>query len=94
MKLFVDIAVAFCMGAGDLWAETSVSDDGAHVPALDNSWNRALETNDTKALDVPQVCHTPRAFSRYLGQSERHVEMRHLRRGADPISVIRLPVLA
>ena len=25
---------------------------GAHVLALDNSWNRALETNDTKALDM------------------------------------------
>ncbi|MGC2476183.1 MAG: nuclear transport factor 2 family protein [Candidatus Sulfotelmatobacter sp.] len=28
------------------------SDTGAHVLALDNSWNRALETNDTKALDM------------------------------------------
>jgi ketosteroid isomerase-like protein len=30
----------------------SQSDEGAHVLALDNSWNRALETNDTKALDL------------------------------------------
>lgn len=28
------------------------SDEGAHVLALDNSWNRALETKDTKALDM------------------------------------------
>jgi ketosteroid isomerase-like protein len=33
-------------------AQTSRSDDGARVLALDNSWNRALETNDTKALDL------------------------------------------
>jgi ketosteroid isomerase-like protein len=33
-------------------AQTSSSDEGAHVLALDNSWNRALETNDTKALDL------------------------------------------
>ena len=33
-------------------AQTSQSDEGAHVLALDNSWNRALETNDTKALDL------------------------------------------
>lgn len=31
---------------------SSSSDEGAHVLALDNSWNRALETNDTKALDL------------------------------------------
>ena len=28
------------------------SDQGSHVLALDNSWNRALETKDTKALDL------------------------------------------
>ncbi len=28
------------------------SDEGALVLALDNSWNRALEKNDTKALDL------------------------------------------
>jgi ketosteroid isomerase-like protein len=28
------------------------SDEGGHVLALDNSWNRALETKDTKALDL------------------------------------------
>lgn len=31
---------------------SSQSAEGAHVLALDNSWNRALETNDTKALDL------------------------------------------
>jgi hypothetical protein len=34
-------------------AQTSPqSEEGALVLALDNSWNRALETNDTKALDL------------------------------------------
>jgi ketosteroid isomerase-like protein len=33
-------------------AQSSQSNDGALVLALDNSWNRALETNDTKALDL------------------------------------------
>ncbi|MBI3477286.1 MAG: nuclear transport factor 2 family protein [Acidobacteria bacterium] len=28
------------------------SDEGTQVLALDNSWNRALETKDTKALDL------------------------------------------
>jgi len=28
------------------------SDEAAHVLALDNSWNRALEVKDTKALDL------------------------------------------
>ena len=28
------------------------SDEGTHVLALDNSWNRALETKDTKALGM------------------------------------------
>jgi ketosteroid isomerase-like protein len=28
------------------------SDEGAHVLALDNSWNRALETKDSRALDM------------------------------------------
>jgi ketosteroid isomerase-like protein len=30
----------------------SSSDAASHVQALDNSWNRALETKDTKALDL------------------------------------------
>src|SRR5277367_4435692 len=28
------------------------SDEGAHILALDNSWNRALESKDIKALDM------------------------------------------
>ena len=31
---------------------SSQSDEGTHILALDNSWNRALEKNDTKALDL------------------------------------------
>jgi len=52
MKLFAAIALAFCLGAGMAMAQSSSSDEGAHVLALDNSWNRALETKDTKALDM------------------------------------------
>jgi ketosteroid isomerase-like protein len=33
-------------------AQTSRSDDDTLVLALDNSWNRALETKDIKALDL------------------------------------------
>src|SRR6266481_7800678 len=32
--------------------QSARSDEGSHVLALDNSWNRALETKDTKALDM------------------------------------------
>jgi ketosteroid isomerase-like protein len=31
---------------------TQRSDEGAHILALDNSWNRALETSDITALDM------------------------------------------
>lgn len=52
MKLFLAIALTFWLGAGPAASQSSSSDDGAHVLALDNSWNRALETKDTKALDM------------------------------------------
>jgi ketosteroid isomerase-like protein len=45
------VAMVLCIGAG-LAAQNSQSDEGARVLALDNSWNRALETNDTRALDL------------------------------------------
>jgi ketosteroid isomerase-like protein len=32
--------------------ESHRADEGAHVLALDNSWNRALESKDIKALDL------------------------------------------
>jgi ketosteroid isomerase-like protein len=53
--IFVIAMVAFALcfwGGAHTSAQTSESDDGARVLALDNSWNRALETNDTKALDL------------------------------------------
>jgi ketosteroid isomerase-like protein len=35
------------------WArQRTRSDEGGHILALDNSWNRALETKDIKALDL------------------------------------------
>ena len=52
MKLIVVTAFALWMGAGVSWGQTTGSDEGARVLALDNSWNRALETTDTKALDM------------------------------------------
>lgn len=56
MKPLLAIALTFWLGAGLSAAQTSSSqsssDEGTHVLALDNSWNRALETKDTKALDL------------------------------------------
>ena len=52
MKRIVIVAIAFWLGGSAMWAQSSGSDDGARVLALDNSWNRALETNDTKAMDM------------------------------------------
>jgi len=52
VKPIVVIAVALWLGASLAWAQSSDANDGARVLALDNSWNRALETNDIKALDM------------------------------------------
>jgi|SRR5215471_8146600 len=53
MKPILTIAVMVCLGACVAGGQSSSrSDEGAHVLALDNSWNRALETKDTKALDM------------------------------------------
>ena len=53
MKLIVTIAIAIWVSVCPAIGQTSgQSDEGAHVLALDNSWNRALETKDTKALDM------------------------------------------
>jgi ketosteroid isomerase-like protein len=45
MVLLLAVAMAWARQGGR-------SDEGGHVLALDNSWNRALETKDTKALDL------------------------------------------
>jgi ketosteroid isomerase-like protein len=52
MKLYVAFAIALWLSTGVAVAQSPSSDEGAHVLALDNSWNRALETKDTKALDM------------------------------------------
>jgi len=53
MKTILVLAAAIWFAASLAAGQSSVSsDEGAHVLALDNSWNRALETNDTKALDL------------------------------------------
>lgn len=51
-KLIFLSAVALWISAAPSWAQTSSSDEGPHVLALDNSWNRALERTDTRALDM------------------------------------------
>jgi len=51
MKSVFILAITLSLGAA-LAAQSSQSEQGARVLALDNSWNRALETNDTKALDM------------------------------------------
>ena len=43
------LALAMAMASA---GQRGRSDEGGHILALDNSWNRALETKDTKALDL------------------------------------------
>jgi len=48
-------AIFLLLGVTMSWPQQSArssSEAGSHVLALDNSWNRALETKDTKALDL------------------------------------------
>jgi ketosteroid isomerase-like protein len=52
VKPIAVITIALWLGVAVLAAQTSDSAEGTHILALDNSWNRALETNDTKALDL------------------------------------------
>ena len=50
MKRFLALAAFLCFSFSTATAQNS--GDGSVVLALDNSWNRALESNDTKALDL------------------------------------------
>ena len=52
MKSILILGMALGFGVWAMAQTSSQSEDGAHVLALDNSWNRALETNDTRALDM------------------------------------------
>jgi len=53
MKLAIGVGILLLLGSITLLsAQANKSDEGAHVQALDNSWNSALETKDTKALDM------------------------------------------
>jgi len=53
MKSILAIAIAIWVSVCPVKGQTAAqSDEGAHVLALDNSWNRALETKDAKALDL------------------------------------------
>lgn len=51
-KLSFMFVIALLLSVGVAAQTASETDEGPHVLALDNSWNRALETNDTKALDL------------------------------------------
>lgn len=49
----IAVGMIALLGVTMAWAQAhNRSDEGGHVLALDNSWNRALETKDTKALDL------------------------------------------
>lgn len=53
MKRAIAAAIVLLLvSATSSCAQGNTSDEGAHVKALDNSWNSALETKDTKALDM------------------------------------------
>jgi ketosteroid isomerase-like protein len=52
MKSILILGVVLLFNIVAAAQSSSQSEEGAHVLALDNSWNRALETNDTKALDL------------------------------------------
>jgi ketosteroid isomerase-like protein len=52
-KRIIAAGMLLLLGVGTAWArQRSRADERSHVLALDNSWNRALETKDTKALDL------------------------------------------
>jgi hypothetical protein len=52
-KPIIAAGMVLLLGVGMAWArQRTHSDEGGHILALDNSWNRALETKDTKALDL------------------------------------------
>lgn len=52
-KRIIAVVTVLLFSAAMAWPQQSRrSDEASHVQALDNSWNRALETKDTKALDL------------------------------------------
>lgn len=53
MKTILMVAIFLWLAVAAAAAQNTASSDvGPRILALDNSWNRALETNDTKALDL------------------------------------------
>jgi hypothetical protein len=52
MKSIFLFFFALCLVGTAVAQSTGQSDERAHILALDNSWNRALEDNDAKALDL------------------------------------------
>ena len=53
MKRAIAAGIVLLLGAATaLSGQGNNSDEGAHVQALDNSWNHAIETKDSKAMDL------------------------------------------
>lgn len=52
LAIVIALNIALCAAGQSGPQSDRQSDEGKHVLALDNSWNRALETNDTRALDL------------------------------------------
>jgi hypothetical protein len=51
-RIFLSAAILLFSVASPAATQNSVSDEGARVIALENLWNRTLETKDTKALSA------------------------------------------
>jgi ketosteroid isomerase-like protein len=52
MKSLFLFFFSLCLVGTAVAQSNGQSDERAHILALDNSWNRALEDNDAKALDL------------------------------------------
>jgi ketosteroid isomerase-like protein len=52
LKTILALVIFLWLGIAAVAQNSSSSEVGSRLLALDNSWNRALETNDTKALDL------------------------------------------
>jgi ketosteroid isomerase-like protein len=51
-KLLVAVAAVIALASWSALAQNNSSDDGGRVLALENAWNHAIESKDTKALDM------------------------------------------
>src|SRR6267142_2090429 len=51
-KSFLAIVILLFVAGLTVAQQSSMSDEGGRVMALENAWNRGLEAKDTKALDM------------------------------------------